>query len=75
MTPADLELLTIQQLAGLAKQHRATLYRRIAEGKLHVIHLGPHTPRVTLEEAERYLHGEGVTIDPPKLTPIKGGKS
>lgn len=51
-------LLTIRELAVLAKQSRATLYRRIETGDLKVVHPGGgKAVRITEAEAARYLHG------------------
>lgn len=60
MAAADLEVLevlTIAELARLAKQHRSTIYRRIADGHIRVVYLGRST-RIPRHEAERYLTGQ-----------------
>ena len=52
-----LELLTIAQVAQLAKRHRSTLYRDIRDGHLKIVRLGTSI-RVPRGEAERYLTGK-----------------
>jgi hypothetical protein len=61
---AELELLTLAELAGLAKVHRSTVYRHRDEHRFKVVYLGPRSPRVTRAEAERYLAGlSGYNVD------------
>ena len=69
-----LELLTIEELAGLAKQSRRTIERRIAAGELRVVHLSARAVRIPLAEAERYLAG-GTPLGrmESNLHPIHGG--
>ena len=52
-----LELLTLDELAQLAKRSRRSLYRDIRRGKLRTVKLGAQT-RVPRVEAERYVAGE-----------------
>lgn len=67
------ELLTIPQLARLAKQHRATIYKRIAAGDIAVVYpRGSHRARITAAEAERYMSG-GHAILTPSTPQLNGG--
>ena len=64
------QLLTLDELAFLARESKRTIERRVAAGEIEVVHLGPRTVRVTSTEAERYLQAR-----PPskveRSTPLK----
>jgi predicted site-specific integrase-resolvase len=66
VTPADLQLLTIPQLAELAGESVRTIKRRIQEGRIDPVHLSRRATRIPLAEAQRYLRAsEGGTVEPP----------
>jgi hypothetical protein len=59
VTAAELETITLDELAALAKQARGTLYRAIRENRLKVVHPGnSRSTRVLLSEARRYIAGD-----------------
>jgi hypothetical protein len=59
VTAGELETITLDELATLAKQHRGTLYRAIRENRLKVVHPGnSRSTRVLLSEARRYIAGD-----------------
>lgn len=73
-------LLTVPELAGLARQSRRTIDRRIAAGDIKVVRLGPRTPRITREEAARYLSGltadtNGSRLEPENVHRLPGGSA
>ena len=73
------ELLTIDELATLAHQSRSTIKRRIKEGVIPVRRLGPRSPRISRQDAERYLRGEpptdeAATVDADNVHPFPGGQ-
>jgi excisionase family DNA binding protein len=51
------ELLTVDELAALARESRRTIQRRIAAGELEVVRLGPRHVRIAADVAARYLAG------------------
>lgn len=56
MTVAELEpMLTIAELAYLAKQHPKTIEKKIRAGKIKATNLGERSPRISRAEARRYL--------------------
>jgi excisionase family DNA binding protein len=50
-------VLTIDELAALAKVSRRTIERAIACGRLRVVHLSPRIVRIPQEAAAAYLGG------------------
>lgn len=63
-----LELLTIPQVAALAKVTPRTVYRWIAAGELRVVHLGRLT-RIPRVEAERFI-ADQLDANVPPPTPL-----
>lgn len=56
-------VLTIDELAALAKVSRRTIERAIADGRLRVVHLSPRAVRITQQAAAAYLAGVDETVD------------
>ena len=55
------ELLTVQEVAKLWRQHPATIYRKIQSGELHAVRLGDETAalRIRRVELERIYEDNG----------------
>jgi excisionase family DNA binding protein len=71
MSPDDLQLLLISEVARLTRQHRSTIYRHEKQGRLRFVHVGSRSPRVTLEEFERYRAGLDSTLPPSPIHPLR----
>lgn len=56
---SPLELLTVAELAALAKVSQRTIRRRIKDGAISIVRPSPRTIRITIDEAERFLRGHG----------------
>jgi excisionase family DNA binding protein len=41
---ADVELLTLREVARLLRCHRGTIYRAVKDGRLRPLRLAPHGP-------------------------------
>jgi excisionase family DNA binding protein len=52
------QVLTIDELAALAKVSRRTIERAIADGRLRVVHLSPRAVRIPRSSAAAFLEGE-----------------
>jgi excisionase family DNA binding protein len=55
-------LLTLDELALLAKVHRRTIERAVAEGRVRIVHLSPRAVRVRRSSAAAYLDGLGADL-------------
>jgi excisionase family DNA binding protein len=54
----ELETITVDQLAALAKQHPSTIRRAIKDKRLAAVHPGnSRSTRILLSEARRYITG------------------
>jgi excisionase family DNA binding protein len=64
-------MMTIDELAMLARQSRRTIERRIADGTIEVKHYGARCVRISRESAATYLASadEGGSVPPPRIQP------
>jgi excisionase family DNA binding protein len=56
-------VLTIDELAALAKVSRRTIERAIADRRLRVVHLSPRSVRIPQQAAAAYLAGVDEAVD------------
>lgn len=74
MTKDEVELLTIDEMAALAKESRSTIKRRIRAGQLRVVHLSARSVRIRAGDASAYLlrgaDGDD-RIGPSNVQPIR----
>ena len=65
-------VLTYAELAELARESVRTIKRRVHDGKIKVVYLSDHQPRITAEEAAKYLSGRAGSPDAPaKVTVLR----
>jgi excisionase family DNA binding protein len=61
-------MLTIDELATLARQSRRTIERRIADGTIEVKRYSPRCIRIPRESAATYLAvDDGGSVPPPTI--------